>query len=354
MLEISPTLAKMKQNFSKFEEKRIMRTIFNIFIFLFVLSGNSFSQIQNNPFHLENDKSPYVIINWGECFDKNCYWPYDTSSINIKYCSTSNCLWQIGRPLKPNLDTTYSSPNALMTDTLNPYPINTNSSFIINVKKPIYYLNACWSHMLFSLTYKVDVDSFKDGFFVEISYNNTGIWNNIINDQSGDTRNFAGIYSNSDTLFNGEPGISYIQNNMQNWGVLSLDWLWNNPNAHLVDSVMFRITFISDSINNNKSGVLIDFIGVRVDDWCNVGISENKIEELNIRPNPVNSESFIEFDEFSNYIITINDIAGNLIYESKFIGSQFPLGRLNLPIGIYCYNIINNINCFNGKFIIQP
>jgi len=52
-------------------------------------------------------------------------------SVFIDSVNFRHNVWQIGKPQKSIFKSAYSIPNAIVTDTINPYPINDTSSFII-------------------------------------------------------------------------------------------------------------------------------------------------------------------------------------------------------------------------------
>ncbi len=341
-----------------------MRTkVYCCIILLALFSDNLFSQdfdFFKNYFNKNHSGSkvqiPITGCSW--TFEHN-YFPCDTTNVKLVFSQDPNNIWQIGRPLKPHpLDTAVSPPNVLITDTVNPYPANNTSNFTIYMRKPQGAEMACWSYMILEIIYRINTDSLRDGFYVEIYYNGSQQWKNVIFDNMADTMSDStNTYSSNDTLFNKEPGISYPKNDIGNgWSGFQFVWQWNNANAHLIDSVAIRITFVSDSINTYKGGVLIDYLDFEVADRCSIiGINEvNYNRFFSINPNPIEYESVIEFDEAGIYDITINDMTGRLINKSIINGSEFLIGRLDLPVGIYCYRISNNSDYFNGKFIVQP
>ena len=57
----------------------------------------------------------------------------------ISYSPQLNNVWQVGPTIKPFFGSSNSLPNAIMTDTINPYPINITSSFIIRLHQDVNY-----------------------------------------------------------------------------------------------------------------------------------------------------------------------------------------------------------------------
>ena len=59
--------------------------------------------------------------------------PYYHSLIVIDTTHYHHNIWQIGRPAKTVFTSARSAPNAIVTDTLNPYPVNDTSVFIAKI-----------------------------------------------------------------------------------------------------------------------------------------------------------------------------------------------------------------------------
>ncbi|MFI5220854.1 MAG: hypothetical protein ACHQK8_00905, partial [Bacteroidia bacterium] len=100
---------------------------------------------------------------------------------NLLFIDTSNHknIWQIGKPNKSKFDSAYSKPNALVTDTLNPYPINDTSRFIIKNSIGYGYLGTS-----LGFYYKLNTDSLKDFGMIEISMDSGSHWYDIISNDS--------------------------------------------------------------------------------------------------------------------------------------------------------------------------
>jgi len=349
--------------YSKIMLKLIGRSIF-LFLFFLNFSILTYSQKDiisdwSERYNL-NIKSSFPVVNWATDFDPI----QDTGTIigffGIGPFNTQGSLWQIGVPNKPHpLDTTVSPPFALLTDTVNPYPINCNSSFEIHFGRDPGYEYACWSDMIFSMRYRVDADSLRDGFYTEIMYNGNGQWRNVIFDDMADIidNNPLNTYYPSDTLYNGISGVSY-QNPLtvyQGWSFFQISWHWNNVNAHVVDSVAIRVTFVSDNINTNKGGVLIDYLGFFAWDMCNAEIYKDSIiNTINIFPNPLTNESIIVFPVEGKYEVTIVDITGKIIFQDSFCDKEYNIGSIGLLPGLYIFSLSGESNFLNGKFIVKP
>lgn len=157
-------------------------------------------------------------------------------------------IWQIGPPQKSIFDTASTSPNVIVTDTINTYPINDTSTFTIGLNTS----TVNWAITAIRWTQKLDMDSAADGGIVEISVDSGQTWVNIFNDTT--VYNFYGFNTaNVDTLADGTVAFT------------GTDSLWKDiwlcygyTTISQTDSMILRFTFRSDSTDNQKDGWMID------------------------------------------------------------------------------------------------
>ena len=80
------------------------------------------------------------------------------SSLFVVIDSDSNNVWQIGKPQKIIFDSAATAPNVIVTDTVNYYPPNNNSIFIVG-----YLPWASWGILAVRWSQKLDLDTNKIG-----------------------------------------------------------------------------------------------------------------------------------------------------------------------------------------------
>ena len=85
----------------------------------------------------------------------------------IKIDTALGNIWQIGKPQKLFLNNSKSQPNAIVTDTLNFYPVKNTSSFVLG-----FPWENSWD-ILFSFKQKYNCDTLADGGFIEIDRKST-------------------------------------------------------------------------------------------------------------------------------------------------------------------------------------
>lgn len=266
------------------------------------------------------------------------YLEVDTSAQNI---------WEIGRPHKIYFDSAHVSMNAIVTDTINNYPINNHSYF--DVKLGYFNYGSFYGYDVFlGLNHKYDTDSLLDGCYITVSHDYGQTWRNVMNDSSsyfdggywcmnpqyGTTTNMYNTYA--DSLFNGEWGFSGRSNG----------WVWSDFGWHECpvkstpstrpDTMIIRFNFISDSIDNNKEGWMIDNINLfAIPLGGNVDLAEQ--ETLSVYPNPSSDLMYVQLEhEYQELEFFLYSIEGVLLKKEIF--KNMSLGKIDvgdLPKGTY-------------------
>ena len=329
---------------------------------LFIIQAITFAQGGNSTLDQSYDKGTktgITLIEYEENFDGDSL-VYNPNCILTIDTTLSGNIWQIGQPQKVLFDSAYSAPNALVTDTVNPYPPNNYSIVEFSLKKPEWATYNCWSFMYLAFAYRMDTDTLRDGFYMEISYDGGLNWSNIITDTIPDYTGIGNAYHYSDTLFDGEFGLSGTSHMWSNdtipWTGGGFDLSWNDSNAHIVDSCRIRLVFISDGIETSKDGVLIDRIGIEVVDLCNVGIEKINKENFNIEiyPNPITKNSVINipgFTEEDEIRLEIFDLLGNMVFQYYTNTNPIPLHDVKLTNGLYLIKVAIGTKLFTTKRI---
>ena len=257
-----------------------------------------------------------------------------------------NC-WQIGKPNKLFFDSAYSVPNAIVTDTVNPYPANDTSYFIIrHIVPPFSGFEFSGNADLYSY-YKVDSDSLNDFGYIEFSHNNGATWINL---QSDTIYNQYWNYMGSPPVFTGNSG---------GWKQFKIyfDELGPLFNIQEGDTLLFRFAFISDSIENNRDGLMFDNIKI-VDTFAK--IKENKSQSLiKVYPNPSHAILNIELSnnlKQSNALSNLLELYssdGRLLLKQKMQNTQHTIDLSNYKAGIYFIKVSNRENYSVHKVVVR-
>lgn len=185
---------------------------------------------------------------------------FENDNAFISLDTIQNNIWQIGEPQKNIFNAAYSPSRAILTDTIQSYSNNNHSYFQVmvtqqNLPFPIFPLS-----IFLEFKHKINSDSLKDGGYITVSYNKGATWENVINSNPpffGFYMN-TNIYSQNDSLINGQVGFSGTDTT---WKTTNIGWpLMGVKSSAQYDTILFRFNFISDSIQTNKDGWMIDDI----------------------------------------------------------------------------------------------
>jgi len=267
------------------------------------------------------------------------------SSLKINIDDDSTNIWQVGVPQKTIFNSAATQPNALLTDTINPYPINNSSSFQFTIVpwEP-------WGILAIQWKQKLDMDAGSDGGIIEFSVDAGTTWENAY--FSPFVYNFYGYQDeNFVELPNGDIAFSGTDSTWRDiWLCYEMSWLdWN-------DSIMVRFTFVSDSLNNNREGWMID--NMLVHRTIVHTINEVDSEKyFNIYPNPADEIIHIETRKTQDFhiieqMVLVNSL-GQIVDEWKYIPIKFFINTKKYTNGMYYLKIKTNVKSETIPIIIN-
>ena len=272
---------------------------------------------------------------------------HDTLSLEplhewIEIPDSNNNIWQIGKPQKTIFNSAYQSHHALVTDTLNPYTDSIDNCFIISIP----FGENFYGEGILSFYHQFDTDSFKDGCVIETSDDNGLTWTNIIFDNSYISQYYEGLYEDWDTITGGIPAYSGFSNG---WRKVELYWWWfavtkKSSSEWGTNKVKFR--FISDSINNNKDGWIIDNIEFKgYDIYGNVNNNPVK-DKILIRQNPTIDNIILEVLDNSliNSKVKLYDGTGKLVKIDEIDNVIKIIDLKEFQSGIYILKLLSEDN----------
>lgn len=257
-------------------------------------------------------------------------------SIFVQLDTSAQNIWQIGKPQKQIFDSAASLPNVLITDTVNYYPVNNNSSAYVTL------IPGFWGNGILAIQWmqKLDMDRDGDGAMVEYSFDNGATFNTVFN--SPYVYNFYGYDPNDlDTLAStGEPDFS---------GTDSLwhdVWLcFDNSFLQQQDTFVFRFRFASDSVNNNKEGWMIDNLLTHMT-MIHTARGEVQKAYLNVYPSLTDGVVNIEAMKLNEYHIIekieVLDNNGRVVKKYGVSPTKFRIDLSDLPNGNYFIKVVTN------------
>ncbi|MEL6256043.1 MAG: T9SS type A sorting domain-containing protein [Bacteroidota bacterium] len=255
----------------------------------------------------------------------------DTTCHLIVLDSANQSVWHIGKPNKTFFNQSYSPTNSILTDSLNPYPPNTNAYFDVLIP-PFNGLSS-----VISFWHKYDTDSMKDGGYLEVSHDKGLSWINLAYEAQQTPYVHVGgenLYDQKDTLLGGIPGFS----GKSDWIETRYQWVFNIPVKTEFDTTILRFHFISDSSDSGKEGWMVDDIRIFFEDFA--GSVSPGIDKVNIEiaPHPIHTETQITFDNYTRKALRLEllDLQGKAVYVKEGIReSHYHFQRGNLSAGIY-------------------
>ncbi len=270
-------------------------------------------------------------------FDNNSYKQFvyrDTTS-------NPNCIWQVGKPQKTVFDSSLTQPNVIVTDTVNNIPTNDTSVFYIKHAHLNIFQNIQFS---FSFLFRIDGDS-NDFGMVEVSPDlGHQHWINLMTD------------TNYNIMWNILPKPTLRGNCVctafMGFGVDLTAWA-NASSGYPVlwdaDTTLFRITYITDSNNTNRDGLMIDDITIQ--DFFDQGVEnvrQNGI--ISIAPNPIKDElHFIRKKATKNESVTVFNFMGVVIFHDADFKASI-INTNNFPPRMYLLHYSSNEGVVNLKF----
>ena len=265
---------------------------------------------------------------------------FEVKRVVIDTISNPNNCWQIGSPAKNILSEAFSVPNVIITDTVNPYPVNDSSSFSI-----LHIANIGFSHNVGVLSghFKVDSDSVSDFGKIEFSPDHGSTWIDLLNDSSD---LFFINWGSPKPVLTGIGGWIYFEVHL---GEVKYDIV-------LGDSLLFRFSFISDEIQNNRDGLMFD--NLLINDYIE-GVESSIYNDFSstVFPNPGDQWLVISYEELhlQSADLDIIDGTGKLVRRlSGIVENKVEIDISDYPPGSYFYRLVDQKSnlASHGVFIV--
>lgn len=259
--------------------------------------------------------------------------------LSIDTSSDTSNIWQVGSPQKTIFSSAFSLPNVIVTDLLNPYPINDTSVFMITNIAGGGFDGPHTATL--EAEYSVNSDSTKDYGTIEFSPDKGSTWIDLIT-----TTAYAPYFSWPEPkpiLTGNSNGWKHFYVNLAGLGLVF--------NIQYGDTVLYRFTFITDSIQTNKDGLMFDnfhFIDYQE------GIKEVQNDNLiSLYPNPTPDLLTVKRTKSNDkQTIQILNYSGQVLYENQnFTGEKIETKQLNNGVYLLKYSDTNSFSI--KKFIIN-
>jgi len=278
------------------------------------------------------------------CFDGNIstYWG-GYLNYTIDTLSNANNIWQTGKAHKSVFD---SLQIVMVTDTANPYPINDTSSFILEQKLDWHSYSTYYHWFDLEGSYWVNSDSLTDYGKIEISMKGSNVWEDVMYDTVG-----YDFFPNASVF-------PVLSGNSNGWKQFSINFIGYGivKNLNFGDTMLIRFTFISDSIQTNKDGLM--FGCFQFNDWFE-SVQEIRSSQIpsQVYPNPASSLLTIAPARDLNFKKAVVDIFDQMGRKVKTIlmanNAKTSFSVADLPNGLYHFKVLYDNNYFSsGKFSV--
>jgi hypothetical protein len=142
------------------------------------------------------------------------------------------------------------------------------------------------------------------------------------------------IYSADDSLCNHQPGFSGSSNG---WVHTVLAWHYIPMKHNPYDTMILRFNFVSDSLNNNREGWMIDNLNIYAIELGG-GMRENNIQRrVSVFPNPINQSATLQLDQTCHSVrIDVYNSEGRLLESRSYYNTaQIEFEKKALTGGLY-------------------
>ncbi len=264
----------------------------------------------------------------------------DTSdyALQIYLDTAAENSWQIGKPSKLIFDSAATAPNALMTDTINMYPVSNNSMFWIKI--PVW---DTWGILAVQWMQKLDLEQGRDGGIIEFYNIQDSVWENAFN--SPYVYNFYGyLPENADTLLTGEYAFSGTDTSWRNiWLCYDFSWLTGIGD----DTIDLRYRIETDTNDTQQEGWMIDDMIANITLMHTIQSNE-QTDYFNIYPSPTQGIVHLEAVKLQQYHVIesldVVNIQGNVVKHYGLSPTKFTIDIGELPSGMYLLRIKTNID----------
>lgn len=278
---------------------------------------------------------------WTQYFDGA-----DTSGyfVDVVIAPDSTNCWQVGRPSKNIFDTASTIPNAILTDSINSYPINNFSSFGFSLLPDMFP----WGIIAIQWKQKLDMEFGKDGGLIEYSIDRVN-WIDAFNNPY--VYNFYGFDpSNVTTIAGGNGAFSGTDSTWKDV------WLcYDNSWASTFDTIHFRFTLKSDTTDTQQEGWMIDNLMVHLTMIHTV--DEIQQEYLKVFPTLTEGIVNIKAKKSTDYHIIekmeLRDVNGRLVQTFGISPTKFTIDIGHHPNGIYFLTVQTNMRTETVKLVLQ-
>jgi hypothetical protein len=287
----------------------------------------------------------------GDLIDSNTFESNNSVIKTLVDTTWPNNIWQIGSVSKVAFGSANSGIRSLQTDSLSPYPALDSSAVIVFIDSVFFQAENGFS---ISFWHKFDTDTLKDLCLLQITNDSGKTWATVR--PGGFLTPFVGTLDYTGSL--NKNGQSLFNDSLM-WSGTQTNWVREQvcitfiglKGVQIPKTVGYRFLFVSDSMQTNKAGWIIDDIQITSSSYTS-SIRKNAFR-LQVLPNPVlNKQLHINYPNALNGTFELFNIYGKRVLNTALAKD---IDLPNIPAGVYFYNvkIASNPMQVNGKLIIE-
>jgi hypothetical protein len=242
-------------------------------------------------------------------------------------------VWQVGMPNKTKFRSAATMPYAIITDTARSYPAGVRASF--QVKVPL--ISWGWGVIAVRWKQKLDMDTARDGGFIEFSIDTGRTWENVFDNPY--VHNYFGFAAGS--VYSLPGGISAFSGTDTVWRDI---WLcFDRDYFHGQDTLLLRYTFISDTVDKHKDGWMMDNFLFTQTFGHTVTKQVYTDKKIHVFPSVTDSRIHIEvprtqLNKVTDYI-RVTDMNGRMVRQYTHVPLKFFIDIGDLPDGLYLVSV---------------
>ena len=254
-------------------------------------------------------------------------------------------VWDIGRPFKSVFKSLYS--NVILTDLTNTYKPNDTSVFMF-AKRP-GSSSRYWGMFIFKGSYYVNSDTISDYGKIEYSPNNGVTWIDLLKDTSG----LVGWEDNPGTGFT-TPVLSGNSNGWKQFRcIIGIpDSVHVFSQNYWTDTALYRFTFITDSVETYKDGLMFDNINViELTESVTDPYASNNL--ITVYPTPAQTTLRVSYAQpmHQPQIRITNSLGQTMRTMNNYTATDIDI--TDLPNGVYMLQCADDKVCASKRFVVS-
>lgn len=275
----------------------------------------------------------------------------DFESVVTPFTDSTTGIWQVAFPTKAVINQAFQDQFAVITDSVNHYPSNDSSSFIISLIDEGGFGDNVYGfpHTAYiSGYYWVNSDSLQDYGKIELKMPRMDFWIDLFADSIYSYYEF--IKYPAEDMITWYPMKPVLSGNTNGWNYFKLNLIPLSQHYEVLtgDTLQFRFSFHSDSIPDTLDGLAFDELV-----FCDYveSLEEYAFVQSTVFPNPTSSELNIVFQQeaLEKFDYVIENSLGEILLFGPLIDNKIDVSTLKT--GVYFLRTTNGKKLSINRFV---